>query len=187
MSNSIKPMTNIKISSIDDPTLFVVVKDKFANGSNIIVSTSGTYNTWNYNSDGTISSTYDPNYIIVASGVTKPSAIILADTRVTGTTYSKWIYDPTNQTFTLSSGGPNNLMVINKSLTSGMNLIVDTAGTYDQWKITYVPPPPFPNIPNTSNEAILIYLSSSSSILSIFASGCCLFLIILFVLMRKKK
>jgi hypothetical protein len=128
-------MNNIKISSTTDPTLLVVVKNTFANGSNIIVDTSGTYNTWNYNMDGTISSSYDPYFIIAAKGVDSASDIILVDTRISGASYAQWLYDPIKQTFTLKSGGPNNLMVINKTLAPDMNLIVNTGGSYNQWNI----------------------------------------------------
>ena len=128
MAPTYTPMKNIKISPGGDPTLYVVVSTVFANGSNIIVAKSGTYDTWDYNSDGTISSTYDPSFIMAAEGVGVASNIILADTKQkTGISYATWKWDSANKSFTLVTSGKYNLMVVYKKPAANINLIVDTS------------------------------------------------------------
>lgn len=188
MTSVYNPMKNIKISPAKNPKLFVAVNGKFADKSNIIVDTSGTYDTWDYNSDGTISSTYNPNFIIAATGNSKVSDIILANKNSLSGLYATWKWDSTNKSFNLVTGGTYNLMVIDKALAAGSQLIVDTAGTYDQWITTTVPPSILPNGGAAAGGAGAgaLSLSSSSSISS--SSCCCLFFIILlFVVMMKKE
>ncbi|GAG21504.1 unnamed protein product, partial [marine sediment metagenome] len=173
MTSVYNPMKNIKISPAKNPKLFVAVNGKFADKSNIIVDTSGTYDTWDYNSDGTISSTYNPNFIIAATGNSKVSDIILANKNSLSGLYATWKWDSTNKSFNLVTGGTYNLMVIDKALKPNMNLIVDIAGTYDQWIIT---PVPSNIVPAVASGAGALSLSSSSSISSSSSSCCCLFL-----------
>ena len=186
MAPTYTPKPNIKISPVGDPKLFVVVKgNKFAGKPDIIVDTSGSYpyDTWDYNSDGTISSTYNPDYVMAATGNSAVSDIILANKNSLSGLFAHWKWDSTNKRFSLVTGGTYNLMVIDKARAPNMNLIVDTAGTYDSWELISAPS----NIIPAAGGAGVLSLSSSSSISS-SSSCCCLFLIILlFVMMMKKK
>lgn len=186
MAPAYKPIPNIKISPVDNPKLFVVVKDKFAANSDIIVDTSGTYDTWDYNGDGTISSTYNSDYVMAATTTSKASDIILANKNSLSGLFANWEWDSTNKRFSLVTNGKYNLMVVDKAPAPDMNLKVDTSSKHDQWTII---PGPSKIIPAAAGGAGALSLSSSSSISSSCASSCCclFFIILLFAVTMKKK
>lgn len=173
--STIIPMKNIKIITGKYPNLNISIDtfmtitspisnfDKLVAGSKIIVSDDTTYNKWNYNSDGSISSATNPNLVISTTENKVGSSIVLVDK--TSAQYATWtlraIYTQehtTHKAFTLDA---NSNLYLAVGRTSGLPktndpLILSTsASDYNDWHITTGPMPNI-SLAATQNQKLLI-------------------------------
>ena len=117
-------------------------------GGKIVAAVGGSYTRWNYNSsDKTISSYYDPAYVIASKAKTSGVHLeALAKTTKT-TIYKKWTWNPSTKTFSLDAS-PNLIMTVDGSTLAEYKPIVlgDNTAVYYQWNVVLSSP----NMPNIS-------------------------------------
>ncbi len=114
-------------------------------GGNIITAVGGQYTRWNYNSDKSISSYYDPAYVIAPKNITKGSELYTLPK--TTATYKEWTWNPSTKTFTLDANPQLMMTVDGATLADYKNVVLgDNTATYYQWNIV----PASPNMPNIS-------------------------------------
>ncbi len=110
----ITPMKSIRIVSTENPAFDITVNIAIAKKAEIILSTGGTYDLWDYNGDGTISNVDNPDYIIVTLEKEAGSQLKLWD-RPNASPYSTWTWNPTLKTFSLDAN-PKVVIGIEKNI-----------------------------------------------------------------------